>query len=52
MGNQAPDTLLRLVEHESIERTIAATGETIDPLVYEPSGLPDQEISIVEGGRR
>jgi hypothetical protein len=49
MGSQVPDTLLRLVERESIERTIAATDKQIDALVYELYGLTEEEVRIVEG---
>jgi hypothetical protein len=38
-------------EPESLKRTIAATDESIDALVYELYGLTEQEVEIVEGGR-
>jgi hypothetical protein len=36
-------------EHESLQRTIAATDKQIDALVYELYGLSDEEIRIVKG---
>ena len=39
-------------EQESLKRTIAATDNRIDALVYELYGLTEDEIRIVEGGRR
>jgi hypothetical protein len=36
-------------EQESLKRTIAATDNQIDTLVYELYGLTDSEIRIVEG---
>jgi hypothetical protein len=36
-------------EQESIKRTIAATDESIEALVYELYGLTEEEIRIVEG---
>jgi hypothetical protein len=39
-------------EQESLRRTIAATACQIDALVYELSGLTEDEIRIMEGGRK
>jgi hypothetical protein len=39
-------------EHESIQRQTAATDSQIDQLVYDLYGLTEDEIRIVEGGRR
>ena len=39
-------------EQESFKRTIVATDRQIDTLVYELYGLAEEEIRIVEGGRR
>jgi hypothetical protein len=36
-------------EQESLKRTIAATDNQIDALVYELYGLSDNEVRIVEG---
>ena len=36
-------------EQESLQRTIAATDNQIDALVYESYGLTEVEIRIVEG---
>jgi hypothetical protein len=68
MGNQVPDTILRLVERESIVRTISATdgkktlrpasptqGDSsgrIDALVYELHGLKEEEVRITKEGKR
>ncbi len=38
-------------EQESLKRTIAATDNQIDALVYELYGMTDQEIAVVEGNR-
>ena len=38
-------------EQESLNRTIAATDNQIDALVFELYGLTEQEIAIVEGTR-
>jgi len=38
-------------EQESLKRTIAATDNQIDTLVYELYGMSEKEIRIVEGGR-
>jgi hypothetical protein len=39
-------------EQESLKRTIAATDNQIDALVYELYGLTDDEIGIAEGGEK
>jgi predicted nucleic acid-binding Zn-ribbon protein len=39
-------------EQESLKRTIAATDMQIDALVYELYGLTDEQIQIVEGGKK
>ncbi len=39
-------------EQESLERTIAATDNQIDALVYELYGLTEEEVRIVEGGQK
>ena len=39
-------------EQESLRRTIEATDAQVDALVYELYGLTEDEIRIVEGGRR
>ena len=39
-------------EQESLKRTIAATDNQIDALVYEVYGLTKGEIRIIEGGRK
>ena len=39
-------------EQESIERQIAATDKAIDALVYELYGLNEEEIRIVDGGKK
>jgi hypothetical protein len=39
-------------EQESIKRTIAATDNQIDALVYELYGLNEEEIKVVEGGAK
>jgi hypothetical protein len=36
-------------EQESLKRTIAATDNQIDALVYELYGLTEDEVRIVEG---
>jgi len=36
-------------EQESLKRTIAATDNAIDALVYELYGLNEEEIRVVEG---
>jgi len=38
-------------EQESLKRTIAATDNQIDALVYELYGLAQEEIDTVEGSR-
>jgi len=37
-------------DETAIERQTAATDEQIDALVYEPYGLTDKEIRVVDGG--
>jgi hypothetical protein len=37
-------------EQESLKRTIAATDNQIDALVYELYGLSGEEVAIVEAG--
>jgi len=39
-------------EQESLQRQIVATDKQIDALVYQLYGLTEEEIRIVEGGRR
>jgi len=39
-------------EQESLQRQIAATDKQIDVLVYKLYGLTEEEVRIVEGGRR
>lgn len=39
-------------EQESLQRQIAATDKQIDALVYELYGLREEEIRILEGGKR
>jgi hypothetical protein len=39
-------------EQESLKRTIAATYNQIDALVHELYGLMEEEVRIVEGGRK
>jgi hypothetical protein len=39
-------------EQESLKRTIAATDNQIDALVYQLYGLTEEEIQMVEGGEK
>jgi hypothetical protein len=39
-------------EQESLKRTIVATDNQIDELGYELYGLMEEEVRIVEGGRK
>jgi hypothetical protein len=39
-------------EQESFQRQIAATDEQTDQLAYDLYGLTEDEIRIVEGGRK
>jgi hypothetical protein len=39
-------------EQESLTRTIAATDNRIDALVYELYGLTEEEVGIVEKGKK
>ncbi len=59
LAADGPDDGIRIVEdlpktktpheQESLKRTIAATDNQIDALVYELYGLTEEEVRIVEG---